>query len=202
MYKLRLLFKKFAWCIPVLIMTLSIVYFINLFDRVYQRDLIRQSNEKYQLVNFVEHLNTKTNTFLALNTIDSFLDTHTYILTKDLKRVHERYHTSGCPFRFKKHPYEIDEFRKEMLENDRGSFVYGICASKPMYWDYRWITIEGSQYLVMVGVTNYPLDAIDKELQIAIGLLLFFTSLLNWLLVGYAKHLRQQRRLLENKGEK
>ena len=88
-YKIRSLFKKFLWCIPVFIMTIGSIYFINLFNRLYTRDLIRQSNEKYQLVNFVEHLQTKDNTLLALNTIDAFLDTHTYILTKDKIRLFE-----------------------------------------------------------------------------------------------------------------
>jgi len=198
-YKIRSLFKKFLWCIPVFIMTIGSIYFINLFNRLYTRDLIRQSNEKYQLVNFVEHLQTKDNTLLALNTIDAFLDTHTYILTKDLKRIHERYHTSNCPFRFKKHPYEVEELKNEMMKNERGSFRYGLCAARPMYWDYRWITIENNEYLVLVGVTNYPLDAIDKELQISVGLLLLFTSLLNWILVGYAKYLRQNRKRIDLK---
>ena len=63
-----------------------------------------------------------------------------------------------------------------------------------MYWDYRWLNVDDEELLVMIGITNYPLDAIDKELQIAIGVLLMLTALFNWLLVGYANHITYSKK--------
>lgn len=196
-----LLFRKFVWIIPVLFMLLGSIYFINLFDRMYARDLTRQSEEKYQLINVIERLRTKESMLNALSVIDNFSDTHTYLLDKDLNRVIEKMHTANCPFRFTQHPYEIETIRKQILTHKRGSFILGPYDYKPIYWDYRWVEKERIDYLIMVGVSNYPTDAIDKELQIAVGTLLLLTSFLNWILVGYAKYLTQRHKRINQKEE-
>lgn len=197
-----LLFRKFTWAIPVFFMLLGTIYFINLFDRMYTRDLIRQSEEKYQLINVIERLETKKNVLSALAVMDNFSDTHTYLLDKSLNRVIEKMHTANCPFRFTQHPYEIEEFKKQILSHVRGSFIYRPCNSGPMYLDYRWVELEGVSYLIMTGVSNYPNDAIDKELQIAVGSLLLLTALMNWILVGYAKYLHQYHKRIVSRDEK
>lgn len=187
--KLNSTFKKLAWCIPVFVMVLCAIYFIGLFDKMYARDLTRQADEKYQLTNFVERLETKEKVLKSLDILDNFEDTHTYVLDENLEVIIDKYHTKSCPFRFNKHPYENKEIQKELKNNKKGSFIYNICESRPMYWDYRWLDVDNEKLLVMIGVTNYPLDAIDKELQIAIGVLLMLTAFFNWLLVGYANHI-------------
>lgn len=179
--------KKFIWCLPALVMLLGTMYFINLFNRMCLRDLDRQRQEKYQIMSVLSTIKTKESMYRILNTLDSFRDTYTYLLDKDLKHITEEYHSRKCPFRFTVHPYEDPEIIKKLTSKKRGTFVYGKIGSRKIGWEFRWITVKDTKYLIITGVVNYPLDTVDKEFQISIGIFLLITALLNWALVGYAK---------------
>lgn len=185
-------FKKYVWCFPALIMFIGILYYINLFERMYARDLERQMNEKFQIVNLLETLHTYDGLHIAAGAFDNFDDTNIYILIKNLEtgQLEERYHSNNCKFKLKQHPFENDEIKHQLISHKKGSFIFGIYRNHEILWDYRWITLDNKRYLVILSITNYPLDAIDKEFQISIGLLLLITALLNWSLVGYGKYLR------------
>lgn len=197
--RMNTFFKKLIWCFPAILAFFGILYYINLFDRIEERNILRQSEEKYQLINFVENLRTKDSMVRAMNIMDRFEDTHTYLLNENLDRVVEKYHAQGCSFRTKPHPYEDANLRKKMLNTKTGTFVYNGDNNKKRFWEYRWIIIENKKYLILVGVSNYPLDPLDKELQISIGILLLLTALLNWGLVGYTKYIRMNPGIIDEK---
>ena len=48
--------------------------------------------------------------------------------------------------------------------------------------------VDNKKLLVITGVKSYPKELIDKELEIAVGLMLLITAILNWALVGFWKH--------------
>lgn len=192
--KVKAFIGRFIWCLPVLFMFIGSLYFLNLFQRMYDRDLMRQTDEKQQLATFIESIETKRGVVDASNIIDKFSDTHTYILTEDFERIVSKYHTSNCPFKTTPHPYEVANIKDKMTETKRGFFEYSVEGTGKIYWDYRWVDVENEKLLIVVGVSNYPLDPIDKELQIAVGFLLLLTAVFNWILVGYAKYLRNNRR--------
>lgn len=197
--RMNTFFKKLIWCFPATLAFFGILYYINLFDRIEERNILRQSEEKYQLISFVENLNTRASMVRAMNIMDRFEDTHTYLLNENLDRVVEKYHAQGCSFRIKPHPYEDRDLRKKMLSTKTGTFIYNGDDNKKRFWEYRWIVIENEKYLILVGVSNYPLDPLDKELQISIGILLLLTALLNWGLVGYTKYIRMNPGVIDEK---
>ncbi|MBR2240037.1 MAG: hypothetical protein IKO49_02270 [Bacilli bacterium] len=184
--------KKYVWCFPALIMFIGILYYINLFERMYARDLERQMNEKFQIVNVLEALHTYDGLHIAVNAFDNFDDTNIYILRKNLEtgQLEERYHSNNCKFKLQQHPFENEEIRHQLISHEKGSFAFGEDRNHKILWDYRWVNVDNKNYLIIMSITNYPLDAIDREFQISIGLLLLVTALLNWSLVGYGKYLR------------
>lgn len=184
--------KKYVWCFPALIMFIGILYYINLFERMYARDLERQMNEKFQIVNVLEALHTYDGLHIAVNAFDNFDDTNIYILRKNLEtgQLEERYHSNNCKFKLQQHPFENDEIKHQLISHEKGSFAFGEDRNHKILWDYRWVNVDNKNYLIIMSITNYPLDGIDKEFQISIGLLLLITALLNWSLVGYGKYLR------------
>ena len=106
-------FKKYVWCFPALIMFMGILYYINLFERMYARDLERQMNEKFQIINVLEALHTYDGLHIAVNAFDNFDDTNIYILKKNLEtgQLEERYHSNNCKFKLRQHPFESDEIK-------------------------------------------------------------------------------------------
>lgn len=190
MSRLHTFCGRFVWCIPALIVAIGIFYFINLFDRIYSRDLNRQLDEKYQLVNLIEALHSNEGMTKVVEIMDGFTDTYVYLLEVEDSRVIEDFHTVNCPYRFEKHPFEITEIKNKIKKNKRGAFATVVQNTGKIYWEYRWINIQDKNYLLLMGISNYPTDVLDKELQISIGTLLLITALLNWVLVGYAKYLR------------
>lgn len=189
MTKLNSFLARFIWCIPALIVAIGAFYFINLFDRIYSRDLNRQLDEKYQLVNLIEALHNKESMVNIVNIMDEFQDTFVYVLELQGDQIIEDYHTINCPYRLTKHPYLEKNIKSKILINKRGGFVTKATDNRKIFWEYRWIDIN-KKYLILIGISNYPTDVLDKELQISIGILLLITALLNWVLVGYAKYLR------------
>lgn len=197
--------NKYCWCLPVLIVTLGTVYYINLFERLSERDLSRQMNEKYQLMNLIENFKESTDKLYMINAMDTFDDTYVYVITdtentEDI--VDETFHTLNCPFKFKTHPFEIPEIKNQIHHKKFGAFVYGhINNVGNIYWRYRPINLNSLERLLFVGISNYEPEPIDKELQISIGFLLLLTAVLNWVLVGYYKYLRSGKCKIVKKEE-
>jgi len=192
--KIKDFLNKICLVFPIILTLIGVLYFINLFDRIKTRDLTRQSEEKYQIVNAIENLNELTEVLNALNIMDRFDDTNTYFLDEDLNRVPGKFHTKDCPFRYEGHPYEITELRDKIMTTNDGAFEFNSEHKRPILWEYRWIKNEGKKYLILVGVSNYPKQPIDNELQIAIGFLLLFTTILNLALVGVIKYVHVNAR--------
>lgn len=182
--------KKFAWLFPVFVATIGIFYYINLFERIYERDLNRQINEKSQLMTLVESLSELKDVEKTVITMDGFENTYTYLLEDESDNPEEIYHAKNCPFRLKTHPYDCKEFKDIINSKKRGSFKSNNEEDGNIIWEYRHFNVGNEKFLVIAGVTNYPQDPIDKELQISIGILLLITAILNWALVGYAKNMR------------
>ena len=185
--------KRFVWLFPLIIVTIGIFYFINLFERLSTRDLNRQISEKNQLLTITETLSNLEDVKKSVLTLDTFDNTYTYLLKDEGKALDpdnkaEIYHSADCPYVFKKHPHEDKEIKDEILNKKRGSFVTRKTNNDKIIWEFRHFIVDGEKLLVITGVTNYPKEPIDKELEIAIGIMLLITALLNWALVGFWKY--------------
>jgi hypothetical protein len=99
----------------------------------------------------------------------------------------EIYHSANCPFLLKKHPHESEEIKETIMNHKRGSFATKEQRTK-IVWEFRHFSVDNENLLVITGITNYPKEPIDKELEIAIGTMLLITALLNWALVGFWKY--------------
>ena len=178
-----------------MIVTIGIFYFINLFERLNDRNLSRQINEKNQLMTLTETLSNIDDVKKSILTLDTFDNTYTYMLyddgkntlSKDLKN--EIYHSANCPFLLKTHPHEVSVIKNKILKNRRGSFVTKEKNQDKIVWEFRHFSVNNENLLVITGITSYPKEPIDKELEIAIGVMLLITAVLNWALVGFWKYL-------------
>lgn len=192
MSKVSAYVKKYVWLFPLIIVTIGILYFINLFERLYDRDLTRQISEKNQLVTLTESLSNETDVKNSILTLDTFDNTYAYmlydidgVLDKDAKA--EIYHSADCPFLLDKHPHESEEIKNKIINQKHGSFATKEHGTK-IIWEFRHFEVNNKKLLVITGITNYPKGPIDKELEIAIGTMLLITALLNWALVGFWKY--------------
>lgn len=192
--KSKTIMKRFVWLFPLLIVTIGIFYFINLFERLHDRDLTRQINEKNQLMTLTETLSNINDVKKSILTLDTFDNTYTYMLYDEEDKTlqdfkNEIYHSANCPFLLKSHPHESDLIKNKIINNKRGSFVTKEKNQDKIVWEFRHFSVNNESFLVITGITNYPKEPIDKELEIAIGIMLFITALLNWALVGFWKYL-------------
>lgn len=191
--KIKSFAKRFVWCIPLIIVTIGIFYFINLFERLYTRDLNRQLSEKKQLVTMTEMLSNVQDVKSSILTLDTFDNVYTYLLedsenTLDNTNKSEIYHSADCPFVLKSHPHDSKEIKNLLLSQKRGSFITKENKKDKIIWEFRHFTVNDKKLLTIIGISNYPKQAVDKELEIAIGLMLFITAILNWILVGFWKY--------------
>lgn len=185
--------KKYVWLLPLIIVTIGILYFINLFERLYDRDLTRQISEKKQLVTLTETLSNFEDIKKSILTLDTFDNTYTYLLHDDpnvwmKESKAEIYHSADCPYVLKNHPHNSQDIRDCIVNSQRGSFVTKESNKGKIIWEFRHFTVGNEKLLVITGVSNYQKEPIDKELEIAIGFMLFITALLNWILVGFWKY--------------
>ena len=192
MSKVSACVKKYIWLFPLIIVTIGIFYFINLFERLHDRDLMRQISEKNQLVTLTESLSNKNDVKNSILTLDTFDNTYAYMLqdTDDVFNQDseaEIYHSADCPFLLDKHPHESEEIKNEILHKKHGSFATKKHEAK-IVWEFRHFKVNDEKLLIITGITNYPKEPIDKELEIAIGVMLLITALLNWALVGFWKY--------------
>ena len=191
--KFKTFMKKFVWLFPLIIVTIGIFYFINLFERLYTRDLNRQISEKNQLLTLTEGLSTYQDIKHTILTLDTFDNTYTYMFYDEAdiflpNSKAEIYHSAECPYLLKKHPHDSKEIKDYVLNNKRGSFVTKEPEKGKIIWEFRHFKVSNEKLLVITGVTSYPKEPIDKELEIAIGTMLLITALLNWALVGFWKY--------------
>lgn len=192
--KIKNFIGKYACMFPLIIVTIGIFYYINLFERLYSRDLNRQISEKSQILTLTESLANRNDVTKAILTLDTFEDSYTYLF-KDVKNelgkesLEELYHSADCPFKLKQHPSTNEEINNLIATKKRGSFATYDQKPNKIIWQFRHFITNDEKLLVIAGISNYPQEPIDKELQISIGLLLFITGLLNWALVGYAKYI-------------
>lgn len=191
--KIKKFVGKFIFCLPIVIMMLASLYYVNLFNQLRNRDLDRQLEEKHQFMKYV--LDTKDQKRLneIIATLYTMPNTNTYLLDENLDRVAEKYYNLK-PLVTQEAPYKDKNIRALLLSNDHGVFKHNLKPDVYMYWDYRWLDINGKKRLILIGVRNYPFGQLDNELQISIGILLLLTSLLNWILVGYGKCLYQKEK--------
>ena len=190
--KFKTIIKRFIWLFPLIIVTIGIFYFINLFERLDERDLTRQISEKKQLITLTESLSTELDVKNSILTLDTFDNTYAYIL-HDQDDIFEEnsnaeiYHSADCPFLLQKHPHESEEIKNTVIHQKMGSFATKEHGTK-IVWEFRHFKVNNEKLLVITGITSYPKEPIDKELEIAIGTMLFITALLNWALVGFWKY--------------
>ena len=191
--KFMTILKRFVWLFLLIIGTSVIFYFINLFERIYSRGLNRQIIEKNQLLTLTESLSSYQDVKHAVLTLDTFDNTYTYILHDEPDALlpdskAEIYHSSECPYLLKKHPHDSKKIRDCIINNKRGSFVTKEPNKSKIVWEFRHFKVNNDKLLVITGVTSYPKEPVDKELEIAVGLMLLITAILNWALVGFWKH--------------
>ena len=171
--------KRFIYCLPLIIVTIGIFYFINLFERLYDRDLNRQLSERKQLMTLTESLSNLEDIKKSILTLDTFDNTYTYMLYDEGTNTFatgskaEIYHSAVCPFVLKQHPQDLPKLTKQINMNKRGSFITKENRDK-IIWEFRHFKVAK--------------EPIDEELEIAIGLMLFITGILNWALVGFWKY--------------
>ena len=202
--KFKSFFSRCIWILPLIVVTIGIFYFINLFERLYSRDLNRQISENNQLLTLTETLSNIKDVEKTILTLDTFDNTYTYMLhdnndplSSDAKA--EIYHSANCPFLLKAHPYESKEIKEAIITKKRGLFITKEKRHNKIIWEFRHFKVKNEKLLVIAGVSNYPKDPIDKELEIAIGIMLFITGLLNYALVGWAKYLHSGSCLIKKK---
>ena len=78
--KFMTILKRFVWLFPLIIVTIGIFYFMNLFERIYSRDLNRQIIEKNQLLTLTESLSSYQDVKHTILTLDTFTNIYTYML--------------------------------------------------------------------------------------------------------------------------
>ena len=191
--KFMTILKRFVWLFPLIIVTIGIFYFMNLFERIYSRDLNRQIIEKNQLLTLTESLSSYQDVKHTILTLDTFTNIYTYMLYDEPDTLlpyskAEIYHSSECPYLLKKHPYDLKEIRDRIINNKQGSFVTKKPNKDKIVWEFRHFKVDNKKLLVITGVKSYPKELVDKELEIAVGLMLLITAILNWALVGFWKH--------------
>jgi len=202
--KIKSFLDKYCWCFPAFIILIGTIYYINLFERLSVRDLNRQISEKNQLITLTEMLSNIDDVKKSILTLDTFDNTYTYLLKDEDDTLNENnnseiYHSAGCPFILKTHPHENKEIKEKMLSKKRGSFVTKEENNDEIVWEFRHFVVNKEKLLVITGITNYPKESIDNELQLSISILLLITAFLNWALIGYYKYLRSGRcKVLKN----
>lgn len=200
--------KRAVWLIPILLTTLFCMYFINLFHRIDEALMVRQLAERDTITEFAHFIKTKKTLYTYLDIIDRFDDNNLYLLDENLKPLSDRRHSNDCWYCIydKQHPYRNNAIKK-ILNTDMtsGTFKDKVIPGKEIDYKFRKFTAEGTNYVLLTGVHHYPKLPEEKELQWAIGLLLLFTAVCNWIILAYAKHIRllyhrlEDRCLLKNK---
>ena len=185
--------NRFVWCLPVFVMMLGSLFYVNLFAELRDRDIDRQLTVKHEFIKYVFENNNKEEIINFVTLFYKLPNTNTYLLDENLDRVAEKYYNQK-PLVEVEAPYKDVKIREMLLKNKGGVFKYNLKPNVYMYWDYRWFEIDGKKRLILIGVKNYPFDHLDAQLQISIGILLLLTSLLNWMLVGYGKYLYQKEK--------
>lgn len=185
-------FKRAVWLIPVLLSSILCMYFMNLFQRIDEAALRRQIDERDTISEFANFIQTKKTLYTYLDILDRFDDNNLYLLDKNFNLLPDRRHTKNCYYSIYKAvpPFKIDEYKKIMEENRIGQFIHKVAPGVKLDFQYRHLRTEGKDYILLVGVHNYPKMPEEKELYFAIGLLLLFTAICNLIIVVYAKHMR------------
>lgn len=185
-------FKRLVWLLPIVSVVFFCFYFMNLFARIEHSHLERQLDERNTIVDFAKFIKTKTTFFKYLDIIDRFEDNNVYLLDDKLKLVDSQPSTRKCLYLLNNTqlPFEDKEIAKEMLAHKEGSFIHSPSKNEYIEFQYKHLTKEKQKYILLIGIRPYPKTLEDKELQVAIGLLLLFTAVFNWMFIAYAKHIR------------
>lgn len=194
--------KRAVWLIPILLTTLFCMYFINLFHRIDEALMVRQHAERDTIIEFAHFIKTKKTLYTYLDIIDRFDDNNLYLLDENLKPLSDRRHTNDCWYCIydKQHPYRNNNVKKILnADLNSGTFKDKVIPGKEIDYKFRKFTTEGTNYVLLTGVHQYPKLPEEKELQWAIGLLLLFTAVCNWIILAYAKHIRLLYHRLEDR---
>ena len=184
--------RRMMALLPAIFTALLCIYFIDLFERIDEAKLHRQVEERDALMEFAAEIPQKRILIDFLETIDNFENNNVYLLDMNLDPVKDLRHTTACKYSLYhvSHPYDIAEFRTEMQKHKIGSFVHKLSPNLTMNFAYRRIWVEKRNYVLLIGIHGYPQFASQRELHIAIGLLLLFTTICNWIIIMYTKHVR------------
>lgn len=184
--------QRSVWLIPVLLSALFCMYFIDLFHRIDDARIHRQRDERDIVTEFAPFIKTKKTLYTYLDIIDRFDDNNLYLLDENLEPLPDKRHTSDCWYSIYNidHPYRKQEFKDIMNSTRNGNFTDILVPGKQIDYKFKRLTIQNKKYVLLTGVHKYPLLPEEKELQIAIGLLLLFTAVCNWILVAYVKHMK------------
>ncbi len=184
--------KRAVWLIPVLLSAVLCMYFINLFERIDESLLKRQIDERDTISEFAHFIQKKDTLYTYLDIIDRFEDNNLYLLDKNFNLLPDRRHTKNCLYSIYKvdPPFEQENFKQKMNERKVGHFTHELVPGTKLEFQYRHMKTDGKDYILLIGVHNYPKTAEEKELYFAVGLLLLFTAICNWVIVAYAKHMR------------
>lgn len=185
--------KGAIWLIPVLLTTIFCIYFINLFQRIDDAQIKRQIDERDTIVEFAHFIKTRSTLYRYSDIIDRFDDNNLYLLDQNADCLKDKAHTRNCPYSLYKvqHPYKQEPYKSEMIKHYTGDFVHKVRPGMKMYFKYRHLEVENEKFILLVGVHSYPKLPEERELHYAIGLLLLFTAVSNWIIVAYAKHMRK-----------
>lgn len=185
-------FRRLLWLSPVILTALLCMYFINIFQRLDNALLHRQIDERDTIVEFSHFIKTQSTLYVYTDLLDRFEDNNIYLLDNELQTPLNKRHTRKCPYSLNReqHPYEIKEYINLMLKNKNGDFIHRVNSDTIIDFKFKHLIVEGTEYILLAGVHNYPKLPEEKELHFAIGLLLVFVAFCNWIVVAYTKHLR------------
>lgn len=184
--------KRAFWLIPVLLTALFCMYFIDLFHRIDDARMHRQRDERDIVTEFAPFIKNKKTLYTYLDIIDRFADNNLYLLDENYQPLRDKSHTSDCWYSIYnvQHPYYREDIRKIMSSSRNGNFSDIIMPGKVIDYKFKRLTIQNKKYVLLNGVHKYPPLPEEKELQYAIGILLLFTAVFNWIIVVYTKHMQ------------
>lgn len=180
------------WLIPVLLTAVFCMYFIDLFHRIDDARLHRQRDERDIVTEFAPFIKSKVTLYTYLDILDRFDDNNLYLLDSNYMPLKDKRHSSDCWYSIYNvpHPYYREDIKEIMSKTRNGNFSDTVIPGKTIDYKFKRLTVQKKDYVLLSGVHKYPLLPEEKELQYAIGLLLLFTAISNWIIVAYVKHMK------------
>lgn len=184
--------KRAVWLAPLLVTSIFAIYFVNIFTRIDEIQYKRQLLQRNAFVEFAGFIDSKFELYTYLDLIDQFEDNNIYLLNSSFEIPVDKKHAANCPYVLTptQHAFELEEFQQLMKDSKFGVFTHQVDDETKIDFNYKYLTVEDRTYVLLIGIHKYPTTTEELELQWAIGFLLLLTSIANFLIVMYAKHVR------------